>query len=276
MSASLPDDQLIDRARSGDATRLASLLDAHPERIHLRAKPYDTTLLHFGASSFDVVDLLLQRGADVNARENGDNTDAMHWAAASGALDVVRRLADAGGDVIGEGADHFLTVLGWATCFDLHTEVARFLISRGARHHIFSAIAMSDADEVRRIVAADPAALQQPLGRSESERSPLHFAVLRGRAVMVALLLDLGADPHAIDRGGFRAAFYSTDSEVGRILLDKAPDAITALAVGDWQTAAQLAREGDGSLHIMAKRGDARAVRWLLDRGRESERAVVS
>lgn len=258
--------QLKDAARNGDAERLASLLDAH--QIDLRTKPYDT-LLHEGASSLPVIDLLLRRGADVNAREDGDNTHAMHWAAARGHLDIVRRLADAGGDILGDGADHFLTVLGWATCFDLQRPVAEFLISRGARHHIFSAIAMSDADAVRRIVAADAITLHQRLGRSENERMPLHFAVMRNRPDMVALLLELGADPQAGDGGGFRASFYSTEAVIDRVLLEKtrAGDVIAALALGEWEVADRLMHDGSGALHVMAKRGDERAVRWLLARG---------
>ncbi len=104
------------------------------------------------------MDLLLTRGLDVNIREKGDNTYAMHWAAAAGHLHVVRRLADAGGDVIGDGDDHALEVIGWARCWGgcddaAHRAVVDFLVSRGARHHIFSAIALNLADEVRGIVA---------------------------------------------------------------------------------------------------------------------------
>lgn len=34
-----------------------------------------------------------------------------------------------------------------ATCFgECHDAVAEFLVSRGARHHVFSAIAMHDSD----------------------------------------------------------------------------------------------------------------------------------
>src|SRR5438132_7474913 len=42
--------------------------------------------------------------------------------------------------------------------------------SRGARHHIFSAIAMNLADEVRRIVAEDPSALNRRQSRNENHR----------------------------------------------------------------------------------------------------------
>jgi hypothetical protein len=148
--------ELFDLAQKGDVDALAILLDEQPDRLNARAKPYEWSLLHFAARGGDLatVDLLLRRGLDVNTRADGDNTYAMHWAAAAGHLDVVRRLADAGGDVVGHGDDHGLEVIGWATCWDqcddeAHRAVADFLVSRGARHHIFSAIAMNLADEIR-------------------------------------------------------------------------------------------------------------------------------
>src|SRR5437867_5651938 len=150
-------DQLFDAARNGDVQTLAALLDEYPDKLHVRTQPYEHTLLHLAAFAghLPCVELLLGRGIDVNVREKGDNTYAMHWAAAAGHLDVVRRLADAGGDVVGHGDDHQGEVIGWATCWpgvdhDAHRAVADFLVSRGARHHIFSAIALNLADEVRR------------------------------------------------------------------------------------------------------------------------------
>ena len=81
--------------------------------------PYEASLLFPAAQSgnVDAVDLLLERGLDVNYREKGDNSYAMHWVAAQGNLEMVRELADAGGDVIGEGDDHALGVIGWASCW---------------------------------------------------------------------------------------------------------------------------------------------------------------
>ena len=297
------DGQLFDAAKTGNVRRLAALLDEHPERLLARAKPYEWSLLHHAASNghLAAVDLLLRRGLDVNTREQGDNTYAMHWAAAAGHLEVVRRLADAGGDVVGRGDDHELDVIGWATCWDgcddaAHRAVADLLVSRGARHHIFSAIAMNLADEVRRIVAADPSALARRQSRNENHRTPLHFAVLKNRQEMIALLLELGADPLAVDGSGQPVAVYASAPETDRRVMERigamaaaelvsavrgrrAPrggpmDLVALLALSDWDTATHLMRENPslidssgGALHLMAQRNDVAAVNWLLARG---------
>ncbi len=283
------DDQLFDAARNGDAGALAMLLNQHPEKLYVRTKPYEHTLLHLAAFAGHLasVDLLLKRGLDVNTREKGDNTYAMHWAAAAGHLDVVRRLADAGGDVVGHGDDHELEVIGWATCWDgtdqRNHAVAEFLVSRGARHNILSAISMNLADEVRRIVAADSSALARPMSRNEDYQLPLHFAVRMNRPQMVALLLELGADPLATDGTGYPAAAYATAPDTDRSVMEMirarggTRDLFTALALSEWETAARLLIENPsvvepggasaGVLHLMAKRGNVMAVKWLLDRG---------
>ena len=300
------DDQLFDAARNGDVAALTGLLDEYPEKLQARSQPYEHTLLHVAALAGQVstVEQLLKRGLDVNSREKGDNTYAMHWAAAAGHLDVVRRLADAGGDVVGHGDDHELEVIGWASAWDgsddaAHRAIAEFLVSRGARHHIFSAIAFNLADEVRRIVANDPAALNRRMSRNENNQLPLHFAVGDNRPAMVALLLELGADPLAVDGSGIPVAAYATSPDIDRPVMEairamtsaellsaergsRPPhvgtmDLVAALALEEWQTVEQLlhqnpemidrARTTGGALHLMAKRGNVAAVKWLLDHG---------
>jgi ankyrin repeat protein len=293
--------QLFDAARNGDVHRLIALLDERPEKLHARSKPYEWTLLHDAAAGghLAAVDLLVNRGLDVNAREKGDNTYAMHWAAAAAHLEIVRRLADAGGDVVGHGDDHQLEVIGWATCWDgcddaAHRAIVGFLVNRGARHHIFSAIALDLADEVRRIVAEDPSAVNQRMSRNEDHQMPLHFAVRKKRPAMVSLLLDLGADPLAVDGSGQPAAAYATSPDIDRRVMERiramtssellsaerghrpprggAMDLVAILALGDTETAGRLVRENPrvmepGALHLMAKRNDVAAVKWLLDHG---------
>ena len=203
------DGQLFGAARNGDAETLTRLLDQYPEKLHARAQPYEWTLLHAAAhkGQLSAVDLLLKRGLDVNTREEGDNTYAMHWAAAAGHLDVVRRLAEAGGDVVGHGDDHELEVIGWATGWDgcddaAHRAIADFLVSRGARHHIFSAIAVGDLDLIQKLVEENPEALDRRMSRFEQGQTPLHFAISRKRYDILDLLIELGADLEAEDRNG--------------------------------------------------------------------------
>ena len=296
------DGRIIDSARKGDAATLARLLDEHPDKLHLNVPPDEASLLFPAArsGSLDAVALLLARGLDVNDREKCDNTCAMHWVAAQGNLEMVRALADAGGDVIGDGDDHAGGVIGWASCWegcddDAHRAVVDFLISRGARHHIFSAVAMDLGDEVRRIVAADPSTLNQRQSRNENNRTPLHFAVAMNRPQMVDLLLALGADPLAVDGGGMPVAAYAATRDIDRPVmkrihamtlqeLDSAArgrrpisvgpmDLVAAAALGEWDTASTLAVANPavihtaGALHLLSKRGDAAAVAWLLRRG---------
>ena len=73
------DARAVEAARTGDASGLATLLDRHPDRLHLRTAPYEQSLLHLAASAghLDVVNLLLTRGLDANTLEKGDNTSAI-------------------------------------------------------------------------------------------------------------------------------------------------------------------------------------------------------
>jgi ankyrin repeat protein len=293
--------QLFAAARNADVRTLAVLLDKHPDKLHAREQPYEWSLLHAAAHAGHLanVDLLLDRGLDVNTREKGDNTYAMHWAAAAGHLDVVRRLADAGGDVVGHGDDHALEVIGWTSCWDggddpVHRAIAQFLLSRGARHHIYSAISLNLADEVRRIVAADPSTLNSRMSRNENNQMPLHYAVQQNRPEMVSLLLDLGADPLAVDGAGMPAAAYATAPDMDRRVMEMIRaltsselvsaargnrrarsgmmDLVATVALSDWETAARLLNENPkliepGVLHLMVKRNSVAAVKWLLDHG---------
>jgi ankyrin repeat protein len=276
---------LFDTASAGEAARLAVLLDADPSRRDVRLPPYRWTLLHAAAQRghLPVVELLLARGLDPHTLEDGDRTSALHWAASAGHVDVVRRLLAAGIDPVGSGDDHELEVIGWATCWDgcdddAHRAVVDLLLAAGARHHVFSAIAVDDADEVRRIVAADPSQLARPMSRNEGRQLPLHFAVGRGRARLAALLLELGADPLAVDDAGHPAAACATTPDADRAVMAAvrgrgAMDLLAALALRDWDDAARRYPGAGpidaGALHLAAKRGDVDAVRWLLDRGAE-------
>jgi ankyrin repeat protein len=207
VDASSLDGQIIAAAKEGRAQDLDRLLTEHPRKITVTGSNWNRPLLHIAAAEghLDCVDALLRHGFDIATRDAFDNATALHWAAQHGSLQLVKRLIDAGLDVDGEGDEHQIGALGWATCFkEVRKDVADLLLARGAKPTIFSAVALGRDDLVRRLVADDPQLLRtRKMSRFEHHRTPLHLAVLKNRPKMVRLLLELGADPSAEDSRGY-------------------------------------------------------------------------
>lgn len=106
-------DALFAACRAGDVATLRAML-ARESTLVREGDDQGSTVLHAAIAHVDAVRLLLEHGADPNARDQGDNAYALHFAAANGYLDTVRALLDAGGDVHGYGDVHNGDVIGWA------------------------------------------------------------------------------------------------------------------------------------------------------------------
>lgn len=214
-------EQFVAAAAKGDVRELRRLFDEDPSllRTTLPGGHGGWTALHAAAKAGhdEAARFLLEHGADANAREKGDNTSPLHWAAAHAHPDVVRTLLDAGSDVQGVGDLHALDVIGWATVFgppgDILDEervqldrrrdaVRQLLLERGARDHIFSAIAVGDLELIRALVEDNPDALDRRRSQFELEETALQFAIARRRYDIVDLLVELGADVDAKDMNG--------------------------------------------------------------------------
>lgn len=197
---------------AGDADSLRAMLAVNRD---FAREAVDTpfpgwTGLHHAAKTghVDAVRVLLEHGADPNAREQGDNTYPLHWAVAAKQVEISRALLDAGGDVHGFGDLHELDAIGWATVFpeqgdeDAKRAATALLMERGARHHIFSALATGDLGLVRTLVEQNPEMLDRRGSRFENRRTALHYAIEKKQYDAVELLIELGADIEAADSSG--------------------------------------------------------------------------
>jgi ankyrin repeat protein/catechol 2,3-dioxygenase-like lactoylglutathione lyase family enzyme len=207
-----------DACTRGDVNELRRLLARDPglaRSTRPQAANAGWTALHEAVkcTRLEAVKLLLEHGADPKAREAGDNTTPLHWAAATGRRDIVEALLNAGADVHGHGDVHELDVIGWGTLYHGPDEDANrlnesrlaavsLLLERGAQHHIFSAICVGELQLIQRLVEHNPETLERRMSRFEHGQTALHFAISRKRYDIVDLLIELGADLEAEDRNG--------------------------------------------------------------------------
>jgi ankyrin repeat protein len=221
-------EQLLLAAVAGDAAGVASLLDRHPDIVNERALiPGHTglrTALHHAVAHEPVVRLLLERGADPNIRDDGDNAMPLHFAAEREDLTVIRLLIEHGADPIGASNHHELTVIGWATCFGTgRRDVVDYLLEHGARHEIFSAVAVGDTAAIRALAAQSRAEIDRYMDETNHRRRPLHLAVVKRQPAALAVLLELGADTEAEDNAGLTAldeAALSGADDMVELLID--------------------------------------------------------
>lgn len=218
---------------AGDVDSLRAMLHDEPDLARERNQN-GATGLHLAVRHPAALRLLLEHGADPNVRESGDNALPLHLAAGGGPLESVRALLDAGSDVHGSGDAHRMDVIGCATIFDeARRDVVELLVQRGARHHVFTAIALGDPALLRRLVAENPAAIERRLSRFEQEQTALHYVIAPADGLVggrfrtgehyrtLALLIELGADLEAVDAKGrtpVAVAMLRGDREAMRML----------------------------------------------------------
>jgi ankyrin repeat protein len=130
-------------------------------------------------------------------------TPAIHFAVRAGHVEAVQFLLDAGADPESNGLhDGSLIVMARDRG---HAAIARLLeeardrrgrvLAGSDSHPIHAAISREDTDEVRRLLDADPGLVD--VG-NEIGATPLHRAVGRGVHRLAAVLLEHGANVHAV------------------------------------------------------------------------------
>ena len=149
--------------QTGDLAALRRVLGEHPELAStaLGGSFASRTALHvvsdwpgYFPNGPQTVRILIEAGADPNARSPGDETP-LHWAASSDDVEVAKALIDAGADI--EAPDGTIgTPLGNAIGYSCW-QVAQLLLARGARvDQPWHASALGLVDRLAALLGDDP------------------------------------------------------------------------------------------------------------------------
>ena len=185
----------------------------------------------------NIVRLLLDKRADVNARSSGFYGNALEAASAGGHEHIAQLLIDAGAAVNAQSSGHYGNALQTASACD-HENIVRLLLDKGA-----------DVN-----------------ARGGLYGSSLQVASDRGHENIVRLLLDRGADVNARnDRNDTALSEASVRGyeNIVRLLLDKGAN-----------FNARNDRD-DTALSVASRRSDENIVRLLLDEGADINSKVL-
>jgi len=218
-------------AELGLYDELKSIIRARPESVHERGGD-GKTALHCAATSA-IAELLLDNGADVQARDIDHGSTALQYLIADEA--IARLLAARGAEVdifaAARLGDRSLVerclrddagcaearvnhapfaapgghIYGWTLGFDLtpadvarkfgHERIAELIVSAlSPKARLIDALWCGDGERVRRELGRDPVALK---GLEPHEHSLLASAAWWYRPDSVRLMLEAGFDPHA-------------------------------------------------------------------------------
>ncbi len=202
-------DAIAAAIRDCDIARVRALLDASPKLLHA-GDSLGNQPIHWATMTrqLDVIDELLDRGADINAKRP----------------DGARPIQLTNGDY---------RYRGWRdvpkTVATTPAEVLAYLRARGAYVDICTAASIGDLPRVRELLDHDPSLanrVSEYVTYYLSSGSPLRNAAAQGHLEIVKLLLEHGADPNLREEGiaprghALYAAAANGHLEIARLLLE--------------------------------------------------------
>ncbi len=191
-------------AWSGDAAAVHSLLSqwgADLNAVVGSASGYGTALVAASAQGYvEIVQALLEKGADVASSDMEDGWRALHWASKNGHREVAQALLANGADVNGAPTKRGYVALILAS-MEGHSDVVEVLLDSGAtdQYSALARAAQNGQGHVVQILLDRGAAAD---AKDAKLSNLLLLAVEQGQNGVVQTLLENGADVNA--RWNFR------------------------------------------------------------------------
>ncbi|QBB83766.1 MULTISPECIES: ankyrin repeat domain-containing protein [Wolbachia] len=251
--------ELFATVRSGDANQVADLINKGAD-VNARDNRGNTPLhLAVLADKLQVVEKLIEGGADVNAKNNHGATP-LHWAALNQNINIVEKLIEKGANV-NEKNKYDNVPLHYAAGYGSLSVIEK-LIEKGADINAKSsngdaplhlATKNSHLDVLEKLIKE---------GANVNERNkygniPLHWAASYGRLSTVEELIEKGADINAKNNNGntpLHWAVKGSHLEVAKFLISNHAD-VNAKNKDGWT-----------SLHFAAAYGNLNIVKLILDK----------
>ncbi len=222
--------EIHNAAELGDLDRVKALLEGDSGLLNARATDGKTAMLSAAyMGNVEVVEYLLDAGADINARTNS-NSVALHGAGYYGRDEVAKLLIARGADLNAANAYGFTPLL--SACAGGRTAVARMLIEAGAditaRNQegagplLFAAL--GGIRDIFDLLLERGASLES---KDNDGDGLLHYAATGGNLDMVQHLIDLGMDIRAKSDVGttpLHSAAGGCSRSVAELLLSKGAD----------------------------------------------------